>query len=158
VIPGYSFTRVRSTTTKCTRGCGCNGHPAFPTPSLGGRFINASGALRREVANARRMSSDRRARGCGCSNTELGGGYGNNEEFYANTIEMIYRSEKRLPIYDYAYNSFDPASFLERNMASVLLTDLRVAQQSLFDALAKVNADFNPIKQLDEQRRKLLGG
>src|SRR5882757_8408109 len=30
-------TRVRSTTTKCTRGCGCSGHPAFPTPSLGGR-------------------------------------------------------------------------------------------------------------------------
>src|ERR1700730_15517295 len=22
---------------KCTRGRGCNGHPAFPTPSLGGR-------------------------------------------------------------------------------------------------------------------------
>ena len=41
-------TRVRSTTTKCTRGRGCNGHPAFPTPSLGGRFINASGALRGE--------------------------------------------------------------------------------------------------------------
>src|SRR5882762_3222639 len=45
-------TRVRSTTTKCTRGRGCQGHPAFPTPSLGGRFINASGALRREGANA----------------------------------------------------------------------------------------------------------
>src|SRR6202047_2887978 len=28
-------TRVRSTNTKCTRGCGCSGHPAFPTPSLG---------------------------------------------------------------------------------------------------------------------------
>src|SRR5216684_7111967 len=28
-------TRVRSTTTKCTRGRGCNGHPAFPTPSEG---------------------------------------------------------------------------------------------------------------------------
>src|SRR6266852_7427070 len=41
-------TRVRSTTTKCTRGRGCNGHPAFSTPSLGGRFINASGALRGE--------------------------------------------------------------------------------------------------------------
>jgi hypothetical protein len=41
-------TRVRSTTTKCTRGRGCQGHPAFPTPSLGGRFINASGASRRE--------------------------------------------------------------------------------------------------------------
>jgi hypothetical protein len=29
-----------------------------------------------------------------------------------NTIEMIYRSEKRLPIYDYNYHSFDTASFL----------------------------------------------
>src|SRR5229473_5711194 len=45
-------TRVRSTNTKCTRGRGCNGHPAFPTPSKGERFINASGALRGEVANA----------------------------------------------------------------------------------------------------------
>ncbi|HTF74119.1 MAG TPA: hypothetical protein VK620_07275, partial [Bradyrhizobium sp.] len=44
-------TRVRSTTTKCTRGRGCQGHPAFPTPSLGERFINASGAWRGEVAN-----------------------------------------------------------------------------------------------------------
>src|SRR5712672_4134264 len=51
-MPGDSgvlvVTRVRSTTTKCTRGRGCNGHPAFPTPSLGGRFINGSGALRGE--------------------------------------------------------------------------------------------------------------
>jgi len=46
-------TRVRSTNTKCTRGRGCNGHPAFPTPSLGGRFINGSGAWRGEVVNAR---------------------------------------------------------------------------------------------------------
>src|SRR4030088_2747164 len=46
-------TRVRSTTTKCTRGRGCNGHPAFPTPSLGGRFINGSGASRGEAAKAR---------------------------------------------------------------------------------------------------------
>ena len=38
-MPGDSgvlvVTRVRSTTTKCTRGRGCNGHPAFPTPSQG---------------------------------------------------------------------------------------------------------------------------
>jgi hypothetical protein len=33
-------TRVRSTNTKCTRGRGCSGHPAFPTPSSG-RKINA---------------------------------------------------------------------------------------------------------------------
>src|SRR6266849_4153366 len=48
-------TRVRSTTTKCTRGRGCNGHPAFPTPSKGGRFINASGASRGEVAKLFQM-------------------------------------------------------------------------------------------------------
>ena len=86
----------------------------------------------------------------------MGGGYHNNEEFYANTIEMIYRSEKRLPIYDYKYRPLDAASFLELYMASVLLTDLRVAQPSLFDALAKVNARFNPIKQIEDRRRKLI--
>src|SRR5258708_35111962 len=62
-MPGDSgvlvVTRVRSTTTKCTRGRGCNGHPAFPTPSKGGRFINASGALRGEVANVRLMDKSR---------------------------------------------------------------------------------------------------
>src|SRR5260370_33801954 len=51
-MPGDSgvlvVTRVRSTNTKCTRGRGCHGHPAFPTPSLGGRSSNASGAWRRE--------------------------------------------------------------------------------------------------------------
>src|ERR1700675_2567491 len=52
-MPGDSgvlvVTRVRSTTTKCTRDRGCNGHPAFPTPSLGERFIKGSGAWRGEV-------------------------------------------------------------------------------------------------------------
>src|ERR1700694_4639444 len=56
-MPGDSgvlvVTRVRSTNTKCPRDRGCSGHPAFPTPSLGGRFINGSGASRREVANVR---------------------------------------------------------------------------------------------------------
>jgi hypothetical protein len=40
-MPGDSgvlvVTRVRSTNTKCTRGRGCSGHPAFPTPSKGAR-------------------------------------------------------------------------------------------------------------------------
>ena len=31
-------TRVRPTNTKCTRGRGCNGHPAFPTPYFGRKF------------------------------------------------------------------------------------------------------------------------
>src|SRR4030081_292321 len=27
--------------THCTRGCGCGGHPAFPTPSVSGRMDHA---------------------------------------------------------------------------------------------------------------------
>src|SRR6266849_6070844 len=46
-MPGDSgvlvVTRVRSTNTKCTRGRGCNGHPAFPTPSKGGKFLARPG-------------------------------------------------------------------------------------------------------------------
>src|SRR5713226_7641937 len=42
-------TRVRSTNTKCTRGCGCSRHPAFPTPSMGAKDkCNDSGASRGE--------------------------------------------------------------------------------------------------------------
>jgi len=60
VIPVYSLLLVCVLpTTKCTRGRGCNGHPAFPTPSKGGRFINASGALRGEVADVRLMDKSR---------------------------------------------------------------------------------------------------
>src|SRR5450631_4540460 len=44
-MPGDSgvlvVTRVRSTNTNCTRGRGCNGHPAFPTPSKG-RKVHAN--------------------------------------------------------------------------------------------------------------------
>jgi hypothetical protein len=90
--------------------------------------------------------------------SQIGGSYGNQEEFYASTIEMIYRSEKKLPVYDYHYQPFDPAKFLQHNRAIVLLSDLRTKQPSLYDALTKVNAQFNPIKQIEDQRRKLMGG
>jgi len=38
----------------CTRGCGCSGHPAFPTPSvfLGEGSMHDSGASRREIAES----------------------------------------------------------------------------------------------------------
>src|SRR5216683_7947050 len=39
-------TRVRSTNTKCARGCGCSGHPAFPTPSKGARDSSMTRAHR----------------------------------------------------------------------------------------------------------------
>src|ERR1700738_613191 len=41
--------------THCTRGCGCNGHPAFPTPwlfLLGETSRNGPGVLRRGGAGA----------------------------------------------------------------------------------------------------------
>src|SRR5882762_8309919 len=48
-MPGDSsvlvVTRVRSINTKCTRDRGCNGHPAFPTPSLGGRAKQRLGRI-----------------------------------------------------------------------------------------------------------------
>ncbi len=37
--------RVRPTTTKCTRGRGCSGHPAFPTPSLGRKIHQRLGRI-----------------------------------------------------------------------------------------------------------------
>src|ERR1700688_3090239 len=45
-------TRVILTTTKRTRGLGCSGHPAFPTPSRGERSMPDSCALRCESVNA----------------------------------------------------------------------------------------------------------
>ena len=162
-LPQTAAERARGKTPRGTQVCArgaCWADPDSPAGKSADVFYTArrfpdedtDGALLHELVHAARLIS-------GAHRTfPLGGGYHNNEEFLANTIEMIYRSDKGLPIYDYGYHSFDPASFLERNMATVLLTDLRVAQPSLFDALAKVNAGFNPIKQLDDRRRKLLGG
>jgi hypothetical protein len=61
-------------------------------------------------------------------------------------------------VYDYAYHPIDQASILEQPMARALLTDLRHAQPSLFVTLARVDAAFNPIRQIEDQRRKLQGG
>jgi len=40
-------TRVRPTNTKCTRGRGCNEHPAFPTPSIGRKIYQRLGRMAR---------------------------------------------------------------------------------------------------------------
>ena len=49
-MPGDSgvlvVTRVRSIATICTRDRGCNGHPAFPTPSKGRNIQSKTRALR----------------------------------------------------------------------------------------------------------------
>jgi len=160
-LPQSAAERARGTkprgTQVCERGA-CWADPDSHTGKSADVFYTArgfadcdgDGALLHELVHAARLISGVH------HSSKMGGGYHNNEEFYANTIEMIYRSEKRLPIYDYKYRPLDVASFLELYMASMLLTDLRVAQPSLFDALAQVNADFNPIKQIEDRRRKLI--
>ena len=48
-MPGDSGATV--VTTVCIfshTGCGCTGHPAFPTPSIGRKMFNGSGAMRGE--------------------------------------------------------------------------------------------------------------
>jgi hypothetical protein len=61
-----------STTTKCTRGCGCNGHPAFPTPSIGQKIHQRLGRIARrgrECVFAIRAieQSDRHSPMCKCT-------------------------------------------------------------------------------------------
>jgi hypothetical protein len=52
-MPGVSGGPVVTTlvcfTSLCARGCGCSGHPAFPTPS-GRQFVHDSGVSRRGSA------------------------------------------------------------------------------------------------------------
>ncbi len=54
-------TRVHSTLPLRTRGCGCTGHPASPTPSLGREVLQDSGASRREN-NFRRLGQAKPAK------------------------------------------------------------------------------------------------
>ena len=82
---------------------------------------------------------------------KMGRGYSNSEEFYANTIEMIYRSERGLEVYDYTGHPINQASVLKQPKARALLTDLRHAQPSLFLALARVDTPFNPIRPIADQ-------
>ena len=51
-VPGATVVTNARAYYHYTRGCGCNGHPAFPTPSLGEGFKHNSGASRRGKAEA----------------------------------------------------------------------------------------------------------
>ncbi|HEX9589457.1 MAG TPA: hypothetical protein VGA15_17130 [Bradyrhizobium sp.] len=106
---------------------------------------DADGTLLHELVHAMRIISgvDR--------GVPMGGGYENSEEFYANTVEMIYRSERGQDVFDYAFHPINQASVLKQPKARALLTDLRYAQPSLFLALARVDAPFNPIRPIADQ-------
>ena len=51
--------------TRCTRGCGCSGPPAFPAPSEGEGFMHHPGASRRGNAKLRLESKRRQLRANG---------------------------------------------------------------------------------------------
>jgi hypothetical protein len=48
------YARVRILLCSCTRDRGCGVHPAFPAPSFfkGERYMQASGASRREIVDS----------------------------------------------------------------------------------------------------------
>jgi len=106
---------------------------------------DADGVLVHELAHAARVMSGV------FHQSKMHGGYPNSEEFYANTIEMIYRSETGLNVTDYKFHPIDQASLLRHRRERELLTALRHEQPSLFLALAQVDASFNPIKSIAQK-------
>jgi hypothetical protein len=109
------------------------------------REDEADGVLLHELVHALRVISGAHHR------LKMRGGYPNSEEFYANIIEMIYQSEKRLEVADYLGHPTDQASVLRHPMERALHTKLRIQHPLLFAALARVKASFNPIKPLVDQ-------
>jgi hypothetical protein len=106
---------------------------------------DADGVLLHELVHATRVFSGAHHQ------RKMGGGYHNSEEFYANTIEMIFRSERGQDVYDYAGHPITQASVLKQPRARELITALCHRQQSLCIALAQVKADFNPIRSIAQK-------
>jgi hypothetical protein len=106
---------------------------------------DADGTLLHELVHAMRVLSGAHHQ------LKMGGGYHHSEEFYANTIEMIFRSERGQDVYDVAGHPITQASVLKQPMARALITALCHQQMSLCIALAQVEADFNPIRPIAEK-------
>jgi len=87
----------------------------------------------------------------------VSGGYKEQEEFLAITVENIYGSEKGRPPRDHQQRPIDAASFLDTNMNPTprqLLALLQTQQPSLFAALAGIQTQlFNPVQQVDAEMR-----
>jgi hypothetical protein len=135
----------------------------FAAPGGGGRVeiyfekLRASGSehpdevLLHELVHATRQMRGLRF------HVPMSGGYGNKEEFFANLIENIYRSEKRLPPVWYGGHSMtDPNKFLDTDsnlpLRTVIAT-LRSEQGGLFAAIARIATPFNPIRQVDMENK-----
>jgi hypothetical protein len=103
---------------------------------------DADGVLLHELVHATRY-----IRGI-LRKTAMRGGYPNSEEFYANIIEMIFRSERGQNVLDYEWHPTDQETVLKQPMARAFLAALCLEQMSLCKALAQVKANFNPIKPI----------
>jgi hypothetical protein len=92
----------------------------------------------------------------------MGTGYGNQEEFYANTVENVYRSEKgRGILFDYQGVVFKAADFFKRTPDSWWsINRLQSDQRDLFNKLANLDptlVPFDPIREVDQANRKRAG-
>jgi len=93
-------------------------------------------------------------------NMPVDGGYGNQEEFVAATLENMYRSETpHRPLTHYNHAPIrDTASFLDTSLMPkprLLLAVMRSKQPALFTALSQIKIPFNPIAQIERESRAL---
>ena len=84
----------------------------------------------------------------------VSGGYGNLEEFLATLVANIYRSEKGKPPLNYRGQDIDPAKFLDTDLSPtprLLIATFRGKQPDFFAALSAIEAEFNPVHQVDAE-------
>lgn len=78
-------------------------------------------------------------------------GYGNLEEFLAETVANMYRAEKGKELLDYNDNPIKATGFLEQSInptPRLLLAYMKSKQQKMFKQLADLNVPFNPMKEI----------
>ena len=86
-----------------------------------------------------------------------GGGYPNKEEFIANLVQNIYRSETGVrPLWYGGAPIADAKSFLDAPISPSprgLIAMTRSEQPDFFAALARIEIAFNPVREVDGVRR-----
>ena len=92
----------------------------------------------------------------------MSGGYHNIEEFYANLVQNLYRSECHAgPVWYGGAPIIDPASFLDSPISPpprMVIAMLRSQQPAFFAALARVASVFNPIREVDAESKAYVAG